>query len=197
VKGDKGDPGAQGIQGNTGLTGPQGAVGAAGPGVAVGGAIGAILRKKSATDFDTEWKSYATLQTASNLSAVIAGATAKHCGFGATAKITPTASGKVMVRAIIGIFYTNPTGSYFTIGAGRYGTGAAPALNATPVGTAFGNLIQSPASTVSGQVTYAEVTAILNLTPGTQYWFDIILNCNDAAATGNASAGQVIAYELP
>lgn len=56
--------GPQGIQGATGATGPQGptgetgatgATGPAGPGVAAGGTTGQFLRKKSNTDYDTEW----------------------------------------------------------------------------------------------------------------------------------------------
>lgn len=44
-----GPQGIQGIQGATGATGP------AGPGVAAGGTAGQYLRKKSNTDYDTEW----------------------------------------------------------------------------------------------------------------------------------------------
>lgn len=56
--------GPQGIQGATGATGPQGPTGEtgatgetgpAGPGVAAGGTTGQYLRKKSNTDYDTEW----------------------------------------------------------------------------------------------------------------------------------------------
>lgn len=51
-KGDKGDTGATGAQGPTGPQGPQGANGA---GVASGGTTGQVLKKKSNTDYDTEW----------------------------------------------------------------------------------------------------------------------------------------------
>ena len=47
--------GPQGIQGATGATGETGAQGPAGPGVAAGGTTGQYLRKKSNTDYDTEW----------------------------------------------------------------------------------------------------------------------------------------------
>ena len=53
--GPKGDPGAQGEPGPQGNPGPQGAPGAAGPGVASGGTTGQVLKKKSDTDYDTEW----------------------------------------------------------------------------------------------------------------------------------------------
>jgi hypothetical protein len=63
-QGPQGDTGAQGPTGATGATGPGGATGAAGatgatgpagPGVAAGGASGQVLRKNTATDFDTIW----------------------------------------------------------------------------------------------------------------------------------------------
>ena len=56
--GAQGDPGPQGEQGPPGRAGQDGAEGPqgpAGPGVAAGGTAGQILRKKSATDYDTEW----------------------------------------------------------------------------------------------------------------------------------------------
>ena len=66
-KGDKGDQGDQGIQGPKGDTGDQGPTGATGAkgdkgdkgdtgeGVPEGGTAGQVLKKKSNTDFDTEW----------------------------------------------------------------------------------------------------------------------------------------------
>lgn len=66
-KGDKGDPGtpgpegprgqqgAQGPQGPQGLQGIQGPQGPAGIGVPAGGTTGQVLKKKSNSDFDTEW----------------------------------------------------------------------------------------------------------------------------------------------
>ena len=54
-QGPAGTAGATGPQGNPGTPGATGATGPAGPGVAVGGAIGQILTKNSATNFDTLW----------------------------------------------------------------------------------------------------------------------------------------------
>ena len=67
--GPQGPQGIQGIQGETGPQGPTGetgetgATGPAGPGVAAGGTTGQFLRKKSNTDYDTEWVTddYATI----------------------------------------------------------------------------------------------------------------------------------------
>lgn len=55
--GPKGDPGDEGPKGDQGDVGPAGDTGPPGPGVAIGGTTGQILRKSSATDFDTEWGS--------------------------------------------------------------------------------------------------------------------------------------------
>ena len=54
-QGEQGEQGIQGEKGDTGDTGPKGDTGDAGPGVAKGGTAGQVLRKKSATDYDTEW----------------------------------------------------------------------------------------------------------------------------------------------
>ena len=64
VRGLQGPAGPQGAAGETGATGPQGpagpqgetgADGANGVGVPVGGTTGQVLKKKSDTDYDTEW----------------------------------------------------------------------------------------------------------------------------------------------
>ena len=57
-KGDTGPRGPQGVkgdQGPQGLQGEKGQKGDPGPGLVAGGTIRQILRKKSATDYDTEW----------------------------------------------------------------------------------------------------------------------------------------------
>lgn len=53
--GAQGNQGIQGIQGIQGVTGADGADGANGQGVPIGGTALQVLRKVSATDFDTEW----------------------------------------------------------------------------------------------------------------------------------------------
>lgn len=54
-QGTQGNPGPQGPIGSQGPAGSTGPQGPAGPGLPTGGAIGQRVRKKSATDFDTEW----------------------------------------------------------------------------------------------------------------------------------------------
>ena len=53
--GPKGDTGPQGETGATGAQGPQGPAGADGVGVPSGGTQGQVLKKKTSTDYDTEW----------------------------------------------------------------------------------------------------------------------------------------------
>lgn len=55
TQGPKGDTGTPGTTGSTGPAGTTGAQGPAGPGLAVGGATGQVLVKKSGTDYDTQW----------------------------------------------------------------------------------------------------------------------------------------------
>ena len=58
IQGIQGDTGPQGLKGDTGDTGPQGLSGndgADGQGVPTGGTTGQVLKKASATDYDTEW----------------------------------------------------------------------------------------------------------------------------------------------
>ena len=58
--------GPQGPQGPAGPTGPTGATGATGPGVAAGGTTGQELKKKSSTDYDTEWGDFEGLPSGGN-----------------------------------------------------------------------------------------------------------------------------------
>lgn len=55
-EGPEGPQGPKGEPGTDGAEGPAGPKGETGPGVAAGGTAGQVLTKKSATDYDTEWK---------------------------------------------------------------------------------------------------------------------------------------------
>ena len=72
--GATGATGSQGPQGNPGTPGATGSTGATGPGVATGGAVGQLLTKNSATNFDTLWSDPAVTLAAFN--ALIARVTA-------------------------------------------------------------------------------------------------------------------------
>ena len=59
-KGTKGDKGEQGIQGIQGVQGEKGDKGDTGEGVPTGGTTGQVLKKKSNTNYDTEWSDEST-----------------------------------------------------------------------------------------------------------------------------------------
>ena len=54
-KGEVGEKGAKGEKGDTGNAGAKGDAGSAGPGVAAGGAVGNVLKKAGAGDYETGW----------------------------------------------------------------------------------------------------------------------------------------------
>jgi hypothetical protein len=91
-------------------------------------------------------------------------------GFGAFFTFTPVGNGKCHV-IISGTAYTIGNVAAVTI-AGKYGTGTAPANNAASSGTNFGTTKVLISSSVSYGVGFAQ-TAVVYLSPGTTYWFDM------------------------
>jgi hypothetical protein len=101
-------------------------------------------------------------------------------GLGSTWAFTPGNTGKVLVT-VTGGSNVGTALTYTTVGA-RYGTGTAPANGAAVTGTRFGAAGDpSFESGATGHNTGFAFTAVLPLTAGTAYWFDLAL------ATGNAS----------
>src|SRR5580765_3457506 len=125
----------KGPKSDTGVIGAQGPQGNAGLGVPAGGVAGAILRKKSATDNDSEWKPLASAQVASPLNPpAVVGSTGRMIGLGTATYgpflITPTASGKVLVVMSFGLV-CDVANATVLVGI-RYGTGTPPANQAIP-----------------------------------------------------------------
>ena len=153
LKGDTGNTGptgatgAQGIQGTQGIAGPQGvkgdtgATGATGPGLPIGGTTGQVIRKKSGTDYDTEWKAMASLQQANQAPAAITGTSAKM--FGLAAQITPTFNGKLLVTFSAGTFACGVVAGAISQANMRYGTGTPPVNGAVITGTIIGPTFQT------------------------------------------------------
>lgn len=122
--GPMGPQGPQGIQGDTGATGP------AGPGVAIGGTTGQVLRKASATDYDTAWATLATVATSGAYSDLTGAPTipdatsdlTNDSGFITTAgaRSAISATGSLSYDSATGVVsYTAPTAvSAFTNDAG-------------------------------------------------------------------------------
>jgi Collagen triple helix repeat (20 copies) len=207
-QGNTGNTGAQGIQGpqgpkgDTGAQGVQGPQGAAGLGVPAGGVAGAILRKKSATDNDTEWKPLASAQVASGLNPPeIVGTTGRMLGLGTATYgpfvITPTGSGKVLVIMSFGLVCDTANATVL-VGI-RYGTGTPPANQAIPpVSSLLGpTFVRSGVWAVNTSQSVTLTWIATGLTIGTQYWFDLGLQANAAGQGCSAAGNYFSAVELP
>ena len=201
VKGDPGATGATGPQGPIGNTGPQGIqgpTGQAGLGVPAGGVTGAILRKKSGTDNDTEWKPLASLQTAAVSNAGTTSTTGVMAGLGKDipAVITPTATGKVLIT-LTGSVYNNTAAGLVNAVQLRFGTGAAPANNAAAIGTAVGGIASRGAMAAAlGFVPLCLMAVVTGLAIGTPVWLDVVY----AASGGGTVILSNVAFtavELP
>lgn len=110
-------------------------------------------------------------------------------GLGSACAYTPTGSGTVLVT-ITG-YCRSQTGQVpVTVGA-RSGTGTAPANGVAVTGTRIGPAADpTPSGSGAGSWTACPFTAILALTAGTPYWFDMALatsNASDAASVANMS----------
>jgi hypothetical protein len=159
--------------------------------VPTGGAIGQLIRKKSATDGDTEWKLPANFQDVVKSNVTITGATAKNFGVGNV--LTPTFSGKVLV--IINT-QLSTTGGYITQAGIHYAPGALPTNNTPAVASPYaGNIYQTVANATSDAVTF--IALVTGLTIGTQYWFDLQGQNTNAAAVCNAILPVATLIEIP
>jgi hypothetical protein len=165
-------------------------VGAAGPGVVAGGALGAILRKKSATDYDTEWKTPSSAQGFVATNPSITGLARKM--FGLSGLITPSFSGKVLALISTSL---KCTVSFTGQAQMHYGTGAAPLNGQASAGTAIGSVFQPDSD--GGQIGSTFCAVVTGLTVGTQYWFDLEGVTTNAGASLVAVLPGVTLVELP
>lgn len=132
---------------------------------------------------------FASLQAAPASPAALTGVATKMFGLGSVAKLTPTASGKVLLHWI-GISSLTGAGTQGTFTA-YYGTGTAPANGAAVTGTA---LVLSAIVLTSSPMTLA---GLVTLTAGTAYWFDVAATANNASGVLNFSSPYFYAVELP
>lgn len=143
----------------------------------------------------TDWARvvYASLQATGPNPTAITGNVEKMYGLGSTFKITPTASGKVLISIFgTGWFTTNGTSGTWQL---RYGQSAsAPANNAAATGTASGVTSGANSLGIFQSMTF---TILLNLTVGLPYWFDIGASTNNAAGLANMSTILCSIVELP
>lgn len=112
-------------------------------------------------------------------------------GLGSGAAFTPQGSGQVMAIFTGAFRNTGSTGAG-TVG-GRYGTGTAPANAAAGTGTQWGGNADQTllCAGTSGGVGFTLV-AILSLTAGTAYWFDLAVSSNGTATAQPQALGLTL-----
>jgi len=117
-------------------------------------------------------------------------------GLGSTCVFTPSGTGKVLVN-VSGWYLTQTATVNATIG-GRFGTGTAPVNGAAVSGTRFGP-IGDPAGHAVNTANPGgfAITALLSLTAGTAYWFDIALATSAGADAAVLSNIAMTIAELP
>lgn len=200
IKGPIGPAGPQGLQGpagakgNTGNTGAQGPAGSQGPPGATGsqGAQGPQGPKgdTGAQGPAGTLPACASLQTGALAPLLPTTTIMKMCGMGASAKITPSYSGKVLVTFSCDVMAPGASGVFQF--QGQYGTGNAPAGGAAVTGTRLGIFLVQ----VVTQAAFSVTALITGLSVGTQYWLDLAGQRLGGSA-GSFGATQVTAVELP
>jgi hypothetical protein len=146
----------------------------------VGGAAGQVLTKNSATNYDASWLAPAAASVKGTANVAIGSfATALpsgvHAGAGAAGgqiTLSATSSGKVLMMAS-GSATCATAGNSWQIYL-RYGTGTPPATGAATTGTSAG-VTQWQITSGNARTPWAIQGVVTGLTPGTQYWFDIVL----------------------
>lgn len=121
--------------------------------------------------------------------ATITSTTPVMLGLGTTCVFTPISSGLTVVW--VSGFCSTATAAVAVTLNGKYGTGAAPANAAAASGTTFGPVgnIALTGSAVNLPLGFS-FNAVLSLTPGSTYWFDLTCgtaNASDAAAVVNVT----------
>ena len=103
-------------------------------------------------------------------------------GFGGPCNFTPAYSGRLKVEFFGDV--TNNTGGNITNLNIRYGTGIPPSFNAVATGTvAIGNSPAVGHPTANSLSMFALSAVITGLTPGTQYWLDMVGSTNANTST--------------
>ena len=124
------------------------------------------------------------------------GGSYKMGGFGSTWVFTPLGTGIVKIT-MFGLFATDAADSAPQI-EDYYGTGSAPVQGAAVTGTAGNENIEASwdlaATTPSLQFPFALVD-LLELTPGTEYWFDIAAR-DAGGGSGSVTVNGLLIEEL-
>lgn len=116
-------------------------------------------------------------------------------GLGSSWAITPASSGKVLVNVTGGVTTATAVVNFFY--TGRFGTGTAPLNGAAVSGTRFGAVEDAiSAASAAGVYLPFAFTALVTLTPGTAYWFDLALSTTNAADAASFRALSFTAVEI-
>ena len=118
-------------------------------------------------------------------------------GFGGTATITPSKSGKILI-IITGSTDQTSSATSGTVGSRiqiHYGTGTAPANQAAAAGTAVGPIHIAINGHPNEQLGFDLNAVVTGLSIGTTYWIDVGLARNTAAGTSNISNIGISAIE--
>lgn len=120
-------------------------------------------------------------------------ATGVMMGLGVTTcRFTPSYSSRVRFEIAGSAANSTVNGvSSFSI---RFGTGAGPANGAAPTGTSLGSSLSVTSSTANAQVMFCLDVLATGLTPGTTYWFDVVLIAS--AGTSSILSTSANAYEF-
>lgn len=105
-------------------------------------------------------------------------------GIGGTCTLTPVYSSRV--RITMNGFLSNSTSGFLSSLQMAYGAGTAPTSGSSIVGTAVGSNIFYTTSANGSLSPFSLTCIITGLTPGTAYWFDLIL------ATSNGATAAIV-----
>lgn len=116
-------------------------------------------------------------------------------GLGATAKLTPTASGKIHVT-VTGVLQSNTANAQVVVGL-SYGSGTAPLNGAALIGTATGAATAKAGTFAANTYFPFSLAAVITGRPiGTSQWFDLTLQ-SSAGATALVLLVTISAHEIP
>jgi hypothetical protein len=132
------------------------------------------------------------ISTFSNATLGAYGGSQVMIGFGTSIRYTPKKSGNTLVM-FSGTVRNSSVGSttYLT---GRYGTGTPPVANSAVAGSVFGTTQENTGATATGQAGYT-IMGVLQLTVGTQYWFDMSI-WSSGGMSGYIANTQIIVIEF-
>lgn len=115
------------------------------------------------------------------------------CGFGSSATITPTTTGRILIW-VVGTM-KNTTINDGVVAQIRYGTGAAPAAGAALTGSATGSNIEYDCAAANNYTPFALVQYVTGFTLNVAAWVDLSLAAV-VGGTGYVNAVTIVITEI-